>query len=179
MLQVALDRIIVLFPQTSWEVIEDERFCLYGYQCSLTDVLQATLDMLSADRSLPSVHVLHGLDLCLAELALVLVVLLALPVEQPLPVLVQLQLGHHHLAGVNAHIHCGACTRTAPPASAPCRPLQSSILYSAVEQQRLQHTWCRSAQNRSHTAQTSCLCNALQDFALSAYSRKATGALVY
>jgi hypothetical protein len=63
------------------------------------------------DKKLSSlVHVLHGLHLGLGELALVLVVLLALAVQQGLPVLVQLQLGHHYFAGVNAYIHCGACT---------------------------------------------------------------------
>ena len=61
---------------------------------------------------LGSVHILHGLDLGLRELALVLVVPFALALQQCLPVLVQLQLCDHHLAGVHAHIHCGACQHT-------------------------------------------------------------------
>lgn len=54
------------------------------------------------------VHVLHRLDLCLRELAL-LVALGALAFQQRLAVLVHLQLGDDHLGGVDANVDRGAC----------------------------------------------------------------------
>jgi hypothetical protein len=85
------------------------------------------------------VDVLHGLDLCVGELALGGLVC-ALAVQHVLPPLVHLDLVDHALAGVDAHVHgrayinpgCPAPSAIAllplflpPPPPLPCRLLLS------------------------------------------------------